>query len=309
MDAFVGKKKVEIEKGTGAANKFVGAHLSIVGGLESIYARNKEVKGRAIGLFLMNQRTFSPKIAGAEEAKRFIEATPRGMRKYLLPHASYLINLANPDKAKGAMSTKRLLDEVRACEILDIPGCNLHPGSNVGKLPIEEACSLVSTRINKVLGKTRGVAVILENMAGQGSVLGARFEELKMIIDGVEDKKRVGVCLDTCHLFGAGYDIRTEQGFECVMRKFEKTVGMGYLRGVHLNDSKEPLGSKRDRHESIGKGHIGLEAFRYLMNNRRFDGIPMILETPDPSKYPEEVALLYSLGSGSCMDQEEGGQK
>lgn len=274
--------------------KFVGAHLSIADGLDKIYGKTKAIGGRAVALFLKNQRTLRSKPLDEKVAARFVENMAE-IRPYILPHASYLINLANPDGAKGAMSMENLLEELRRCEALKISGCNLHPGSNVGKLPVRKACELIAARINAVLSKTRTAAIIIENMAGQGNVIGSAFSELRMILDGVEDKSRVGVCLDTCHLFGAGYDIRTAESFEKVMVQFDAEVGMKYLRGMHLNDSKMPFGSRKDRHESIGAGLIGMEAFRYIMNSPRFDNIPMVLETPNPSNYAREIRLLYSL--------------
>lgn len=278
----------------GSTEKYVGAHLSIVGGIDTIQKRAESVGGRAAALFLKNQRTHFSKPLDPAVAKSFLERTAK-IRPYLIPHASYLINLATPDKEKGERSLHNLLDEIRRCDALDIPGSNLHPGSNVGNLPIKDACLLISQRINQVHEQTTKAMVVIENMAGQGRVIGSSFRELGMIIEEVKDKKRIGVCLDTCHLFGAGYDIRTEEKFERVMEDFDREVGMEYLRAVHLNDSKEPLGSRKDRHECIGKGLIGLGAFRYIMNSSRFNNIPMVLETPDPSKYAEEIALLYGL--------------
>lgn len=274
------------------SDKYVGAHLSIQGGIHLIFAKIKELRARAAALFLKPQRTFTTKPYLPEAIERFkMENT----HEKLLPHGSYLINLAQPDKEKSVRSYNLFLDELVRCEQLGISMCNIHPGSNVGKLPISDACELISENINKAHKETKTVIVVIENMAGQGNTVGSNFKEIKMIIDGVENKSRVGVCLDTCHLFGAGYNIKTKEGFKKVMDEFDQVIGLEYLKGVHLNDSKEPLGSKRDRHESIGKGLIGLEAFSYIMNSPLFNNIPMILETPDPTKYKEEIELLYSL--------------
>ncbi|OAG29813.1 hypothetical protein NEIG_01159 [Nematocida sp. ERTm5] len=275
-----------------ASNKHVGAHLSIQGGIDLIFEKLKGIKAYAAGFFLKSQRTFNTKPYTPETIRAFRNANTH---EKLLPHGSYLINLAQPDKEKADRSYNLFLDELVRCDQLGIPLCNIHPGSNVGKLPIEAACMLISNSINKAHKATQSVVVVIENMAGQGNTVGSKFKELKLIIDGVENKDRIGVCLDTCHLFGAGYDITTKEKFKKVMEDFDRTVGLEYLKGVHLNDSKEPLGSKRDRHECIGKGLIGLEAFSYIMNSSIFNEIPMILETPDPDKYAAEIKLLYSL--------------
>lgn len=274
------------------SNKYVGAHLSIQGGIYLIFEKIEQIRARAAALFLKPQKTFTTKPYLPETIEKFKCANTH---EKLLPHGSYLINLAQPDKEKAVKSYNLFLDELVRCEQLDISMCNIHPGSNVGKLPISDACELISENINKAHKETKTVIVVIENMAGQGNTVGSKFKELKMIIDGVEDKSRIGVCLDTCHLFGAGYNITTKESFKKVMDEFDQVVGIEYLKGVHLNDSKEPLGSRRDRHQSIGKGLIGLEAFAYIMNSPIFNNIPMILETPDPSKYKEEIDLLYSL--------------
>ncbi|KAI5190079.1 hypothetical protein NEMIN01_0864 [Nematocida minor] len=274
------------------SDKHIGAHLSIQGGINLIFGRIKSIGAQAAGLFLKPQRTFTTKPYTSETIHAFKMANTH---EKLLPHGSYLINLAQPDKEKSDRSYNLFLDELTRCEQLDIPMCNIHPGSNVGKLPVQVACQMIADNINKAHKVTNTVIVVIENMAGQGNTLGSKFAELKMIIDGVEDKSRIGVCLDTCHLFGTGYNISTKASFKKVMDDFEKTVGIEYLKGMHLNDSKEPLGSRRDRHASIGKDLIGLEAFSYIMNSSIFNGIPMILETPDPERYKEEIELLYSL--------------
>jgi len=284
----IAAEKAEISK------KFVGAHMSMEGGLDKVFGRMKMVGGKAVALFLKNQRTFKTKDLTREEIDSFAKES-QGYIQHVLPHASYLMNLAQSDEAKWKRSTGIFVEEMRRCEVLGIPCLNFHPGSNVGDVPIEDACRFVSEAINIAHSRTKEVVAVIENMAGQGKVIGKTFKEIKMIINGVKDKTRVGVCLDTCHLFGAGYDIRTKESFGRVMEEFEKEVGTEYLKGVHMNDSKMPLGSRKDRHESIGKGLIGIEAFSYIMNSAYFNEIPLILETPDPSKYSEEIKLLYSL--------------
>ncbi|OAG29340.1 hypothetical protein NEDG_01413 [Nematocida displodere] len=282
----------DIEK----SQKFVGAHVSSQGGVDTVFERAASVNGRAVAMFLKNQKTYAAKPLDPGAVLRFQALKTHD---HILPHASYLINLAQPDPEKARRSYALFLDELKRCEQLGILLCNFHPGSNVAKLPIEQACLLISENINRAHRETSAVIVVIENMAGQGSVVGASFGELRCIIDGVLDKARVGVCLDTCHLFGAGYDIRTKESFALVMEEFDRLVGLSYLKGMHLNDSKMPLGSRKDRHESLGRGLIGLEAFAYVMTSPLFTNIPLILETPDPSRYREEISLLYGLSVGS----------
>ncbi|KAI5190325.1 hypothetical protein NECID01_0917 [Nematocida sp. AWRm77] len=286
------KEITEEEKETSCM--YVGAHLSMQGGVHTVFERMDAVGGRAVGMFLKNQKTYNAKPLEEKDIKEFQRLSGE-KHACILPHASYLINLAQPDPEKAEKSYLLFLDELKRCDALNISLCNFHPGSNVGKLPVEKACKLISDNINKALKETQKVVAVIENMAGQGNVMGSTFKEIRMIIDGVEDKSRVGVCLDTCHLFGAGYDIRTKESFASVVKEFDDVVGLKYLKGMHLNDSKMPLGSKRDRHESIGKGLIGLEAFSFIMNSSIFSNIPLILETPNPEKYKEEIHLLYTL--------------
>lgn len=277
-----------------SSKKYVGAHLSMQGGVHTVFGRMAAINARAVAMFLKNQKTFSAKPLTESDIAEFAKHAA-GKHHCIMPHASYLINLAQPDPAKGAKAYHLFLDELKRCAALGIPRCNFHPGSNVAKLPVAEACGLIAERINRAHRETEQVTVVLENMAGQGNVLGSTFEELRLMIDGVDDKSRVGVCLDTAHLFGAGYDIRTAESFSRVVQQFDELVGLKYLKGMHLNDSKAPLGSKKDRHESIGQGLIGLEAFSFIMNSPCFSGIPLILETPDPAKYQQEIELLYQM--------------
>ncbi|KAI5185099.1 deoxyribonuclease IV [Nematocida homosporus] len=282
--------------------KYVGAHLSIQNGIDLVVNEVERIGGKAAAMFLKNQRTFKSTPYTPATIKAFRESSS-DIKEYYLPHASYLINLAQPDPEKGERAYQMFVDDMKRCEQLGIPNLNFHPGSNVGGLPVAEACQLISSRINRALQETTGVCAVIENMAGQGKVLGVTFQEIAMMIEGVTDKSRVGVCLDTCHLFGAGYDIRTSTSFAKIMKEFDTVVGLSYLKGVHLNDSKQPLGSRRDRHESLGKGLIGLEAFSFIMNSSMFSDIPLILETPDPSIYAKEIALLYDLIKKKDADQ------
>ena len=212
-----------------------------------------------------------------------------------MPHDSYLINLGHPDPEALAKSRDAFLDEMQRCEQLGLTLLNFHPGSHLKKISEEQSLALVAESINRTLAQTRGVTAVIENTAGQGTNLGYRFEHLAQIIDRVEDKERVGVCLDTCHTFTAGYDLRTREACDASFAEFDRIVGFGYLRGMHLNDSKPDLGSRVDRHESLGKGKLGWEVFRYIMNDDRFEEIPLILETVDPTLWADEIRQLYAL--------------
>ncbi|KAL9654267.1 hypothetical protein ABK040_010299 [Willaertia magna] len=246
-------------------------------------------------LFLGNQKTYNQK----EYTDKQIEKFKENCLKYnydtndLLPHASYLINLANPNKEKLEKSKKLFLSELKKCELLGMSKYNFHPGSTVGECTVEEGCKQIADCINWAHGETEYVNCVLECTAGAGNNIGDKFEHLKMIIENVNDKSRVGVTIDTCHMFAAGYDIRTEEGCKQVFEDFDKIVGFKYLKGMHLNDSKAELSSKKDRHEDIGKGKIGTEVFKFIVNNPNFRNIPMCLETPS-GNYVEEINELYS---------------
>lgn len=268
----------------------IGAHVSISKGIHNIQLRMDEIGANTCGLFLKNQRQFSskPLTKAAISQFRNVVKSP----ELLVPHGSYLINLANPSTIEKSYGC--LIDDLQRCQALGIVYYNLHPGADTEKLG-DKALKLIAEQINKAHKEVSGVTILLENMAGQGTTCGRTFEELAAIISQVEDKSRIGITLDTCHLFGGGYDIRTEDKFESVMKEFGRVVGLSYLKAMHLNDSKHALNSRKDRHESIGCGLIGLEAFRYIMNSKHFIGLPMILETPDGGRYKEEIDLLYSL--------------
>lgn len=214
---------------------------------------------------------------------------------YVMPHDSYLINLGHPDKDQLEKSRNAFLDEMKRCEQLGIKLLNFHPGNHLDKIDVDECLRRNAESLNRVLDLTEGVTTVIENTAGQGTSTGFKFEYLASIIDGVEDKSRVGVCIDTCHAFAAGYDLSTEKGFSAMCKEFEQTVGFEYLKGIHLNDSKKELGSRVDRHDNIGEGKIGIKGFELLMKDERFDNIPMILETPNTEKWPQEIEMLYSL--------------
>ncbi len=277
--------------------KYVGAHVSASGGVENAPVNAHTIGAKAFALFTKNQRQWFSATLSEKSIRHFKE----NCEKYgygpgqILPHDSYLINLGNPDPEKLEKSRKAFLDEIHRCELLGIDRLNFHPGSHLKQIAEEECLSTIAESINKTLDKTSGVIAVIENTAGQGTNLGYRFEHLQSIIERVEDKSRVGVCIDTCHTFAAGYDIKSAEGYEKSFRQFDEIVGLQYLKGMHINDSKKDLGTRVDRHDSLGKGFIGEGLFRRIMNDPRFDNIPLILETPDDSLWPQEIEWLYSL--------------
>lgn len=275
--------------------KYIGAHVSASGGVEFAPANAHEIGATAFALFTKNQRQWVSKPLTEESIRLFKEnCSQYGYQpEYILPHDSYLINLGHPEEEGLSKSRAAFIDEMQRCEQLGLKLLNFHPGSHLNKISIEECLTLIAQSINIALEKTSGVTAVIENTAGQGSNLGNQFWQLKYIIDRVEDKSRVGVCLDTCHTFTAGYDFLTD--YDRVFDEFEKEVGFQYLRGMHLNDSKKELGTHVDRHDSIGKGFIGNAFFEKLMQDSRFDQMPLILETPDETKWPEEIAWLKSV--------------
>ena len=277
--------------------KFIGAHVSISGGVFNAPLNAEEIGAKAFALFTKNQRQWSAKPLTEEAITKFKENLKKvGISpEHILPHDSYLINLGNPEEEKRRKSIEAFVDEVNRCYQLGLKYLNFHPGSHLRKVSEKECLKIIADSINEVLERTNEVILVLENTAGQGSNVGYRFEHLAEIIDMVKDKSRIGVCLDTCHMFAAGYDIRTEKSYEKTMKEFDEVVGFKYLKGIHLNDAKSQLGSRVDRHHSIGKGNIGLDAFRFIMNDERLNNIPLILETIDPSIWAEEIKLLYSL--------------
>jgi deoxyribonuclease-4 len=277
--------------------KYVGAHVSASGGVENAPLNAKEIKAKSFALFTKNQRQWKSKPLTEENINLFKQncKTNKYEAKHILPHDSYLINLGHPGKDGLKRSRDAFLDEMQRCEQLGLIMLNFHPGSSLGKIFPEKCLKLIAESINIALNKTKNVTAVIENTAGQGNNVGYTFEHISEIISMVEDKTRVGVCLDTCHCFAAGYDLSTKENYEQTFREFDKIVSLQYLRGMHLNDSKKDLGSRIDRHEQIGKGKIGLEAFKMIMNDDRLDNIPMILETPDNSKWAKEIILLNKL--------------
>jgi deoxyribonuclease-4 len=277
--------------------KRVGAHVSASGGVENAPLNAEKIGARAFALFTKNQRQWRAKplsqgcITGFKANLKKVGIAP----EHVLPHDSYLINLGHPDPVALQKSRGAFLDEMQRCEQLGLQMLNFHPGSHLKKISETESLAIVADSINQTLDRTNGVAAVIENTAGQGTNLGYRFEHLRAIIDQVEEKSRVGVCLDTCHTFTAGYDLRTEATCDTTFQAFDDVVGFEYLRGMHLNDSKPDLGSRVDRHESLGKGKLGWTVFRYIMNDDRFEEIPLILETVDDTLWAEEIRQLYAL--------------
>ena len=290
--------------------KFVGAHVSSSGGVFNAPLEAMNIGAKAFALFTKNQKRWDAKPFDTQTLDKWFKNLEESgiLPKHILPHDSYLINLGNPDEEKLEKSRTAFIDEMQRCEVLGLDRLNFHPGSHLQKIPkkaenyddllyeVEYQClDVIAESINIALDKTSGVIAVIENTAGQGSNLGYKFEHLAHIIDKVEDKSRVGVCIDTCHMFTAGYDIRTREAYDKTWNDFDKIVGREFLKGMHINDSKPELGSRVDRHHSLGMGQIGWDAFEYIMNDSRMDDIPLILETIDTDIWPQEIQNLYKL--------------
>lgn len=279
--------------------KFVGAHVSAAGGVQNAPGNAAAIGARAFALFTKNQKqwrapTLEPAtVAAFRKACRDLGFAPR----HILPHDSYLINLGAPEPAMLERSREAFTEEMRRCEQLGLKTLNFHPGSHKGLLGDEECLDLVAASIDRALQATSGVTAVVEATAGQGGSVGWRFEHLAHLVKKVRDRRRIGVCLDTAHLFGAGYDLRTRAAFDRTFREFDAVVGFKHLKGMHLNDSKAPLASRVDRHHSLGKGELGWEPFKLLMRDPRFDGIPLILETVDPQVWADEIRTLYDFAN------------
>ncbi len=281
--------------------KYVGAHVSAAGGVENAPVNAREIGATAFALFVKNQRQWSAKPLTEENIERFKNncATLGYSAAHILPHDSYLINLGHPEREKRDKSIKAFSDEVHRCMQLGITRINFHPGSHL-KVISESAClDLIAGSINTILEGSEGVTLLLENTAGQGSNVGYRFEHLAHIIDKVEDKTRVGVCLDTCHTFAAGYPLCDKEGFHNTFEQFNRIIGMDYLKALHLNDSKKEMGSRVDRHDNLGHGLMGWSPFEFIMKDPRFDNMPLILETPDSTLWAEEIKKLQALAGPS----------
>ncbi len=280
--------------------KYIGAHVSAAGGVENAPARASEIGAKAFALFTKNQKRWvSPPLTehSIQTFKKNVAAS--GIKpNHILPHDSYLINLGNPDPEKRKKSLEAFMDEGRRAEQLGLSLLNFHPGSHLKQISEDDCLKLISEGINSAIQGTDTVTFVIETTAGQGTNVGYTFEQLKKIISMSKYPERIGVCIDTCHIFAAGYDIRTEEAYEKTMETFDRQIGFSFLKGMHLNDAKSGFTSKVDRHSSIGEGNIGLDTFKFIMQDPRLDTIPLILETPDPSKWKEEIALLYHFTTG-----------
>lgn len=276
---------------------YIGAHVSASGGLHTAPENAAAIGANAFALFTKNQRQWVAKPLTDKEIADFKESCAKYgfTAAQILPHDSYLINLGSPSEESLRKSRGAFIEEMKRCEALGLDRLNFHPGSHLKEITIEESLLKVAESINIALDKTNGVTAVIENTAGQGTNLGFAFEHLAAIIDKVEDKTRVGVCIDTCHAFAAGYDISTEEGFARVFGDFDRIVGFGYLRGMHLNGAMKPVSSRVDRHSSLESGELGIVPFRMIMHDSRFENIPLIMETPNPDIWSEEIALLRSI--------------
>ena len=285
---------------------YLGAHMSIAGGFSRAVDRAEQVQATALQIFVKSARQWDAKPVEPEEAREFRRRLElSGLSRYTLAHSSYLINLASPDRAMRERSIRALRDEIARCAILGVPYLVLHPGSHVGQGE-ERGLERVTTALDRVLAprrpsraatETAGVTVLLETTAGQGSNLGHRFEQLALILERARCSERLGVCFDTCHALAAGYDLRDKKSFNATFAEFDRIIGLQWLRAFHLNDSKNGLGSRKDRHEHIGQGELGLSSFRLLLNDRRFSGLPMVLETPKGEELAEDRENLSVLRS------------
>jgi len=277
--------------------KYIGVHVSISGGVQNAPLNAHEIGANAFAMFTKNQRQWHAKSLEDKDISAFKKNCENlgFLSKHILPHDSYLINLGHPEKDALEKSRAAFLDEVERCELLGLDYLNFHPGSTLNRITSENCIDIIAESLNLTIEKTHNLTLVLETTAGMGSSVGASFKELAHIIEKVQNKSRIGVCIDTCHIFAAGFDISTKKKYEETINLFEKEIGIQYLKGVHLNDSKKECGSRIDRHAPIGKGFIGIGGFSYIMNDERFDNIPLILETPDRENWKNEIKLLYDL--------------
>ncbi|NCB25863.1 MAG: deoxyribonuclease IV [Bacteroidia bacterium] len=277
--------------------KYIGAHISASGGVENAPLNAHAIGAKAFAFFTKNQRQWFASAYSAQNIDLFKARCEEFAFSpdQILPHSSYLINLGNPGEEEVEKSRKAFFDEMSRCEQLGINRLNFHPGSHLNQISVDACLDRIAESVNMALERTNGVTAVLENTAGQGTNLGYTFEQLAHIIDKVDDKSRVGVCLDTAHTLAAGYEIRTREAYEETFRRFDEIVGFHYLRGMHINDSKKELSSRVDRHDSIGQGVMNLDLFSFIVNDPRFDNLPLILETPDETRWAEEIQMLYAL--------------
>nr|WP_162062493.1 deoxyribonuclease IV [Vibrio taketomensis] len=286
-------------------NKYIGAHVSAAGGVDQAPLRAREIGANAFALFTKNQRQWVAKPLEAKTISAF-KANCKMLgfsAEHILPHDSYLINLGAPEADKLEKSRAAFIDEMERCQQLGLTLLNFHPGSHLNKISEQECLATIAESINLAHQAVPDVIAVIENTAGQGSNLGWRFEHLAEIIEQVDDKSRVGVCLDTCHTFAAGYDLSSLEACEVTFAEFDRVVGMHYLRAMHINDSKSKLGSKVDRHHALGKGEIGWSCFEYIAKDARFDGIPLILETIEPELWANEIKQLRTFHQQSLVTE------
>ena len=277
--------------------KYIGAHVSISGGVEKAPERASEIGARALGMFTKNQRQWKAPPLTEDSAALFRAALAKADIKpdHVVVHDTYLINLGNPDAAKRKQSLEALIDEAKRVEALGLTLLNFHPGSGLGEIGENETLALVGEGMREVLAETEKTILLVEGTAGQGAHVGYTFEHLAQLIEYSDGGKRVGICLDTCHLFGAGFDLRSPDSYEETINRFDGVVGLSRLKAMHLNDSKIELGSRKDRHAKLGEGYLGLETFKHIMEDKRLDELPFILETPDPAAWQGEIEMLYKM--------------
>lgn len=274
--------------------KHIGAHVSANAGVENAPINANAIGADAFALFTKNQRRWVSPPLSQQSIQSFKENCEKFNLSpdYILPHDSYLINLGHPEKESLEKSRMAFLDEMKRCEQLGLKMLNFHPGSHLKLISVDQCLALIAESINITLDKTKGVTAVIENTAGQGSNVGFSFMHIAQIIDKVEDKSRVGVCLDTCHTYSAGYDLKTEAGYQATFKEFDDVIGLPFLKAIHLNDTKKEFASRVDRHETLGNGFLGMEFFERIMKDERLDNIPFILETPDESRWAEEIEIL-----------------
>lgn len=280
--------------------KRVGAHVSASGGVFNAPINAKNIGADAFALFVKNQRQWSAKPLACDDIAKFkANLKASGIKaEHILAHDSYLINLGHFDEAKRRQSIDAFIDEIERCEALGIRLLNFHPGSHLNEISPEICLQNIANSINFAIANTSGVKLVIENTAGQGSNLGYEFEQIAYIIERVSDKNRIGVCIDTCHAFAGGYDFRSKEAYAKTMSEFDRIIGYKFLSGMHLNDTKNELGVRKDRHESLGKGFLGLSSFENIMNDKNIDEIPLILETIDESIWADEIRLLRDMIKG-----------
>jgi len=277
--------------------KRVGAHVSAQGGVQNAPLNAARIGATAFALFTQNQRQWNSKALDDQTVKQFKEnCAQKGFKPaHILPHGIYLINLGSPEAEVLKKSRRAFLEELTRCQLLGIKNLNFHPGSHKRQKTDKACLRQIAAFLSQALERVPDVTVVVENTSGAGGSVGHSFEHLAYLIERVEPKERVGVCLDTCHLFAAGYDLRTSKSYGDTMADFDRIVGFDYLKGIHLNDSLGKLGGNRDRHRCLGEGKLTIEPFRLIMNDKRLEEIPLILETPDPGRWAEEIKLLYGF--------------